>query len=902
MKKILSFLAVILITIPAAHSQEFLLRDETFTWDESQDCGGGYHYWTGFGGAPVGDWTSPYDYENGLFYFRFEIIDKPTSNPDRFNMCIWTEFSSSPMQWKENGFALSPYMTSPGVYTWSGGSNPISSPWIISGIDWTDMTPSKLWHFGIAHFVGNCNLAQGSCTTCDASVWEDNHASYLPVRLRITIVGVAAGHSFSGWSYWVNGTPPDPDPDPVTPPTPTYSIQYYYEETNKAVPSTDEYAYSPDMSGAISGTGNYLQITPGEDVYFRTKAQGINPVSDIQHLSVPSRPSTPSFAIDYFQEKTTASVSSGYEYSSQSNMSGATTGSGSKADIVPGSTLYFREKATGSDFASSVQALSAPVRPATPSFTIDYTNETVSQAISSAYEYSSSLSMSPSQTGSGNKPALTPGSAIYFRKLGTASEFRSGIQTLTVPSRPATPAFVIDYSLEKTSDVISSEYEYSGQANMSAATSGTGVKLDIVPGTTHYFRKKASASSFISGVQTLSAPSRPAAPQFNIDYNNATTDQIVASTIEYSTNSDMSQPQTGNGNKADLSTGTTMYFRKKATSIDFKSAIQALVVPARPATPAFAIDYTNETTTAAVSSDYEYADNLTMSSSTTASGSTVALVPGSTIYFRKKSTASQFASAVQELVIPARPAAPVYTIDFVNGKTVESIPSGQEHSVNSDMAGAVSGSGTTLELNPGMTLYFRIKSTASSFAGATSQLVVPEVPVIESTVTDTLRNEYFMATVDFHGAADGFELSDMVITNAQASIVGGLVMKVEPDAAGEVTLKVKANAILAGNFESEPLITFYIPTVTSIPDDVTRSASILAYPSPVKDLLKLETEGSIALPGIVELIDISGTIARKTEIVTSHSVIDMSTLPRGLYILKMVDNQGQVITRKVIKQ
>ena len=69
------------------------------------------------------------------------------------------------------------------------------------------------------------------------------------------------------------------------------------------------------MSGAVSGTGQKITLTPGQNHVFQD--QGHSTASDIQTLTVPARPATPSFAIDYAAENTSTVVSSEYEYSSQ---------------------------------------------------------------------------------------------------------------------------------------------------------------------------------------------------------------------------------------------------------------------------------------------------------------------------------------------------------------------------------------------------------------------------------------------------------------------------------------------------------------------------------------------------------------------------------------------------------
>src|SRR4030042_5440409 len=105
-----------MLGIYQSYGQEFLLRDATFTWDENEERG--YYYWREFCGAPQGNWTSPYNYKDGAFQFRIQILSKPTTNANRFNMCIWTEFNSSAVTWRESCYSISPYVTGTGAYKW----------------------------------------------------------------------------------------------------------------------------------------------------------------------------------------------------------------------------------------------------------------------------------------------------------------------------------------------------------------------------------------------------------------------------------------------------------------------------------------------------------------------------------------------------------------------------------------------------------------------------------------------------------------------------------------------------------------------------------------------------------------------------------------------------------------
>ncbi|NJK87316.1 MAG: hypothetical protein HC906_16365, partial [Bacteroidales bacterium] len=215
------------------------------------------------------------------------------------------------------------------------------------GIDWTRF--DKLWRFGNPFWYQNMLLASPGCTS-NPEIWP-LRTRFFPLTLRLTIVVVAQGQTFSGWNNYLEQKHP----------TPNYSIDYITEQTDKVVPSTDEYSFNLNMSGALSGNGQKIALIPGNSVYFRTKASAGFAASDIQTLNVPQRPAKPNFSLDAANNRTAQTVSNLFEYSTNSNMSGAITGTGNFVIIPEGTTMYFRRKATSGAFSSPVQALVEPV-------------------------------------------------------------------------------------------------------------------------------------------------------------------------------------------------------------------------------------------------------------------------------------------------------------------------------------------------------------------------------------------------------------------------------------------------------------------------------------------------------------------------------------------------------------
>ncbi len=794
MKKLLSVISLLLVTLTGLMSQEFLLHEETFTWTEDADECGGFHYWKDYGEAESMNWKSPNDYQYGQYYFRFEILDQPSNAPVKFNFCIWSEFNSSTVTWKEECTGFSPELNGPGsTVTFNSAMNFKLN----GGIDWTDLT--KLWRFGNPMWVNGHNIGPNHWCTDYPEEWN-NRALYFPMKLRITIVAVASGSTFSGWDNYV---------DPVVQqPKPTYGIDYSAEKTNKAVPSTDEYSIHADMSGAVSGSGQKLNLTPGTDLYFRTKAQNGMPASDIQHLIVPVRPDPPSVSIDYYNEKTFENIGSEIEYSTSSSYTNAISGNGTKVTLTPGQDLYFQVKATSHSFFSFDTHLIVPQRPAAPVVSIDFPNERTQENIGSEIEYSTSSSYTNVISGNGTKVALTPGQDLYFQVKATSHSFFSFDTHLIVPQRPAAPSVSIDFPNERTLENIGSEIEYSTSSSYSNAISGTGTKVSLTPGQDLYFQVKATGHSFYSMDTHLIVPVRPASPSVSIDYSNEETDIIPAS-IEYSTNESMSGPANGTGQ----------------------------VIP---------------------------------------------VTPGTDLFFRVKATSTNFTSAVQHLAVPVRPAAPVYSIDFINESTTENVPSHHEYDVSPEFGEAQPGDGGALVLAPNADYYFRIKYTASAFSSEAAHLYVPMRPVINSDAGDTIQDDFFTAAVDFHTEAEGFDVTDLELTNASAILTDPLTIKVSPMSAGEITVKVKADAITSGNFASDILKTYYKEMATSIPGATDLKASISVYPVPARDILIVETFRSSILPAEIILSDIHGSEILRVKMVSSRISIDVNSIPEGM--------------------
>jgi hypothetical protein len=863
-------------------SQEFLLHEETFTWNKVNDDCGGYHYWTGLGNAPSTNWTTPYDYENGQFYFRFEIISQPSNEPFNLTMCVWTELVSTPPYYKEECIGYSQNIAGTGtIVTYN---SPVT--YVNNAIDWTDM--SKLWHFGYVLFIDGINVSPTiSCSdAAGVAKWNEKIDYYLPLTMRSTVVAVANGYTFSGWGNYPGGAPP----------TPAFTINYSTEKTNQNIPTTDEYSYSSSMSPSYNGVGSPLGLTPGTDVYFRVKAQGSTPASGIQHLVVAARPATPTITVDYATIQTMENIGSTIEYSSSSDFSNPLSGTGNKVSLTPGQDLYFWVKATSSSFYSLVNHLVVPARPAAPSVTIDYANERTNEVLSSSIEYSTNVSMTSPTTCANARVNLDPGTDLYFRVKTTGSSFASLVTTLDVPNRPAAPTITLNYSTEVTS-VVPSTVEWSENASLSPATQGTGATIGITPGTDLYFRVKATASSFKSVNQHLTIPDRPSAPAITINFGSEYTSTIPV-TVEWSENASMSPATQGTDASIAVTPGTDLYFRVKATGSSFKSDIQYLDIPVRPSTPIYSINYTDEVSNEPISASDDYSTDSGMSGATAGEDSAIAVVPGIDLYFKTRVTDTSFCSEIQHLVVVDRPPIPEFSIDYVAVTTVETVDATIEYSTVPDLSGATSGNGTQLVLDAGQDLYFRVQAGVSSFRSEIFHLMVPQRNLLNYSGEDTIRVNSFEVSAILINNTLEFKLEYLQITNGSAgNLRDENLFDVYPQEEGLITVMIPANTVIDSSFASNEVSVYYKKPVY-IPV-LCAEEGLNIYPNPSKDgLIFIRTTAKT--PYTVDVYSGEGRMLKNITITGSEvQQIVLSDLEKGIYLLKICTD-NHIYIRKLI--
>jgi len=197
-------------------AKEFLIRDEihTFTYDSNA---GGWHFW--YNTAPSfnrypDNWFDPVNFWDGRIYTRWEILEQPTNTPVAFQVVFWNNLASSPN--KEEMFDRSFSQLYP---VRQGGKGSVSEYYTVlhdyiqweKGIDLHEAY--KLLRIGFCAI--DVTGASGVKTSITSPAWGggsepwNSRSLWFPMKLRVTMVAVAAGTTFSGWSNWASTPPTD---------------------------------------------------------------------------------------------------------------------------------------------------------------------------------------------------------------------------------------------------------------------------------------------------------------------------------------------------------------------------------------------------------------------------------------------------------------------------------------------------------------------------------------------------------------------------------------------------------------------------------------------------------------------------------------------------------------------
>jgi len=142
------------------------------------------------------NWMAPYDFFNGSFQCRYEILQYPSQKTFLMNLCIWSDVVGN---WDNYRETCSKQVSMPGEGVYTSQSSP-SSWWILdAAVDFSRV--NSFYSFGLVLWCDNYeNLSDWTNGT--ESCWNQRN-DFLPMTLRLTVVAVANGYTFSGWENYI---------------------------------------------------------------------------------------------------------------------------------------------------------------------------------------------------------------------------------------------------------------------------------------------------------------------------------------------------------------------------------------------------------------------------------------------------------------------------------------------------------------------------------------------------------------------------------------------------------------------------------------------------------------------------------------------------------------------------
>jgi len=547
---------------------------------------------------------------------------------------------------------------------------------------------------------------------------------------------------------------------PKRPIKPVITANYLTGTTTQKIVTTTEYAKDESfISGYNIGDGQEVALEENTEYYFRVKATEKNFKGETLKLTVNGQVlGVPSYTVDYINETTNQVIPTTVEYSYDPEFRvDVLSGNGKKLALNPGNilkTLYFRYKGTSSLFPGEVVSLVIDARPAATAYSIDYANKSTKEILEVTDEYAQDVKFTKGKVaGNGvsyvNLNPDTRDKKLYFRVKATSSSFSGVVQELQIPVLPSAPTYAIDFINENIKAVID-EYRI-GEAGIFIKGNGIDINMSDYLGKNIYFKKSTIADiQFESQIQVIKIPVRPKAPVYTIDYSNATTNQVIPSTVEISDNDTFASVTVGQGTKMLLYPGNspkTLYFRVKASQNNFKGETGELYVPATGKEgPVFTINYSEERTVQTVSTNMEYSyDKDFITGKITGEGKTLVLTPGKDVYFRYKAGYNSFPSLTTKLTVPARPR--IYgnfRIDFENETILADsdayVDNRYEYSEDVTFTGVVKNANDgPLAVTPGSNIYIRLRATNLDFSSEIYEVMVPQRPVVQNFTIDTVN-------------------------------------------------------------------------------------------------------------------------------------------------------------------
>jgi uncharacterized repeat protein (TIGR01451 family) len=184
-------------------------------------------------------------------------------------------------------------------------------------------------------------------------------------------------------------------------------------------------------------------------------------------------------------------------------------------------------------------------------------------------------------------------------------------------------------------------------------------------------------------------------------------------------------------------------------------------------------------------------------------------------------------------------------------------------------------------------------------------------------ITDFLDGQLNESSIRMISASHAYTMnrigSDLTWTFAAINLVPELVSS--QDSQGYVHFKIKPKAGYAVGdvipntaqiyFDfNEPIITNTCTTefVTTLGVDDLTAAHFMMYPNPANDRVTIAVNNATATIATVRLINVLGQVVHQQKGTPNQTVIDISGLTTGLYVVEIVTENEITIVKKLIKE
>lgn len=217
-----------------------------------------------------------------------------------------------------------------------------------------------------------------------------------------------------------------------------------------------------------------------------------------------------------------------------------------------------------------------------------------------------------------------------------------------------------------------------------------------------------------------------------------------------------------------------------------------------------------------------------------------------------------------------------FTIDYLNETTIQPVINTMQYSYSSDLSGAQPGSGNPIELIPGKDLYF--KNTNVNNAPVYDILIVPERPAPPLTTGPNVTVGIFnwINTPGFE-QTDNYEYS----TDEGNTWVSCSEKPIHNSSVTALDVRVKAST---KNFKS---IALHIDHLTAIAKQELDNITI--YPNPIKNKLMIDNVAMGSAHAFIYASD--GQLVKPVKLESGLNTVNLENLPKGVYMLIMVDHE-----------